>query len=286
MKPRPPRAGLVAGGVGALVALASLSDVARLPFGLLVLDLALAWGFVSLARALLADDAPWDGLVAALAPYVVVSFLVRRVAHASGTLLPVPLRASILFEAGVLAAALLAFVALRRRIRDRGALVGVGVAGAVVVVALAARIAALPPAPARGDATIIAIALALAGVLFAAQGWGARRLGGRFAALASPAALAIAAGQLLDGSITYFSVVDPLGIASADYREQIALSAFVLDAAGPAYVALKWIVALAAGYAVAHDKASARFPERRFGVALLLVYFGLQPGFFSGTQLL
>lgn len=281
-----PFAGLVAGAVGALAALVALPDVARLPFGLLAVDAALAWGFVSLARVLLADDAPWNGLVAALSPYLVVGFLARRVAYASGALPPIPLRASLLLEALMLTAALATFLALRRRFPARAALVATGGAGILILVALLARLAAIPPAPARGDLAILAVALALAGAILAAQAWGARRFGGNFALLCTPAALAIAAGQLLDGSVTYFSVVDPLGLASADYSEQVALSAFVLDLAGPGYLALKWGVALAGGYAVAHGGRGAGRPERQFGIALLLVYFGLQPAFFSGTQLL
>lgn len=279
-----PRAGLAVGAIGTLAALAALREVAELPFGLLAIDLALGWGFVSLARALLPDDAPWDGLVAALAPYLVAGFLVRRVAHASDLLLPVAFRASLLLEAGILAAALLAYVQLGRKFGVGRALVAIGAVGVLTVLALVARLASLPPAPERGDLSILAAALALTVAALLVQAWGACRIGGKVDALKSPAALAISAGQLLDGAVTYLSVVDPLGLASSDYRERVPLSALVLDSAGPAYVALKWAVALAAGYVIAREGGAN--PERRIGIALTLVYLGLQPAFFSGTQLL
>lgn len=288
-KPRPSLAtlaGLAAGAIGIIVASFVLPDVAALPFGLLALDAALAWGLVSFARALFDHDAPWDALVAALAPYLVVGFLARRVAYASGILPPVPMRASLLLEMAILAAALLAFAVIRRRAGDRVALAATGAAGVIMLGALLARLAALPPAPAPGDVAILGIAVASAAGLLVTQVGIARHLGGKLAVLGTPIALAVAASQLLDGTITYLSVVDPFGLASGDYREQIALSAFALDVTGPGYVALKWAVAVAAGYAIGRDAASARKAERRFGLALLLVYLGLQPAIFSGSQLL
>lgn len=278
---RSPVAGLVAGAIGSLAALTSIREVAQFPFGLVVIDAALAWGLASLARTLLAEDDPWDALVAALVPFLVTPFLARSVAYATGKILPLALRATILLEVIVLATALIGFVTLGRCLPER-AVFALGAMGALIVVALVALLASKRPEPAVGNIVILAVALAVACALLAAQALGARRLGGNFATLASPVPLVVAAGQLLDGAVTYFSVVDPLGLASSNYHEQVALSALLLDTTGPGNVAAKWAIGLAAGYVIARDGE----PERRFGFALALAFFGLQPAFFSGSQLL
>ncbi|HET6399032.1 MAG TPA: hypothetical protein VFH47_05710, partial [Candidatus Thermoplasmatota archaeon] len=67
----------------------------------------------------------------------------------------------------------------------------------------------------------------------------------RVQALGSPAALAVAATQLLDGVVSYLAVRNPFGWLEEPHREQVRVSAILLEQTGPGFVLAKWGLALA-----------------------------------------
>lgn len=287
------RLGLAAGVGAALLALAALPAVARVPFGLLVLDVAMAWGLVSLMR--LASDSlgvPVDGWLLAFGAFLPVPFLVRFGAARHDFLLPAVLRHTWLLEVLVLGVALGLLVASHRapshRLLPAGPARLVALGGASLAFALLA-LALLPaPAPPR-SALIIWGATALAGCLaLLAQRFAAvRRRGQRFEVFGSAAALFLAGTQLLDGVVSYLSVRDPLGVLDVAFSEQVAVSAWLIENTGPGYVVVKWSLALVIVYVIDGKPWPARpDPMTRLATYLFTAFIGLGPGLFSATRLM
>lgn len=100
--------------------------------------------------------------------------------------------------------------------------------------------------------------------------------------LAAPLTLAVVVSQTLDGWLTYLAVGNPFGWLDEPVREQVHVSAFILEHAPPLFPILKAALALA----VAAGLRRAQSPGLRFGLALAVCYVGLQPALFSAANLL
>lgn len=278
---------LAVGATALASVLVALPWVARAPFGILAADAGLAWGVLGLLRLAQAEGQPLGGAqVVALAPWLGVPVVAARLAHRLGS--DVPAWATwTLAPHALLVAAALAALALLHRARpsaSRAHAIAVGLAGAGLVAALLAAFVLARP-PSAGPALLFAATVGLVAAALAVQRLLAP-LHPATAALGSASALAVAAAQLLDGIVTYLSVVDPLGVLASPLREQVVLSALLLETTGVGYPLVKWALAVAL-VLVAHRGQAARSPPAaRAGYELLVILLGLGPGLFSATQLL
>lgn len=282
--------------VGALAVAAAV--VARpafsFPFGGLLLAAGMAWGVLSLLRLAATRDARIvdDALVAALAPYLGVPVLARLLAHRTGEHLPAWAEATVAPHVLLVAAALGLVVALRATRWGASSVAPAVVVGGLGVAALALLLVAharLPPAAPLQSALLVTFAVGAVAVTLLVQWTTARRaLVGRFAVFGSAAALAAAASQLLDGIVTYLAVVDPLGLAARPLREQVPLSALLLETTGIGYPIVKWGIALLVVYALDVSAAGRGGTDAssRALMYLVVVLVGLGPGLFSTVQVL
>lgn len=267
------KAGLVAGAVAALMALLVWQQMARVPFGFLFLDAAMAWGVHStiLVRHRQANNAR-PALVAILAPFLVAGMLARQ------TLDPTQwgygLTNTIILPALLVSAAALAD---RRVLTKFIALVGAG-----LVVTLAA--VAVIRAPAYGALLFTIALVSVTGLLFL-QAF-SRKSSGRFAVWATPAALTISASQLLDGVVTYLAVRDPLDVTPRTFYEQMPASDWILENLGPGYIVVKWALALGIVLGIESKDAWNESAPKRVGIYLVIAMLGFGPGLFSAGNLL
>lgn len=266
-------AGVVIGAAAAVAALFLWRVFVMIPFGLLLLDAGLAWGITSsLRRAPVGDGRSGSRWVASLAPYVGAGLLFRRLIDPAA--LGYGLTHTLVLPAVLVAVGL---VMLSSPLTKRFA----GAMGAVLLLSalFPVVVAAVPSARllfASGTAVVIVALIVQLNL--------SKRT--RLAILASPAALAVAAAQLLDGVITYLAVNDPLGLAPRTFYEQMPLSAWLLANIGPGYGLVKW--ALAIGIVLALEKAHPWRKDPGLGVAmyLLVLLLSLGPALFSTFNLL
>lgn len=267
--------------------------LARVPGAEIVVTLVVAWSLLAwIDRAARARELPvGDGWILALAGFLAWPVLGRHIAGALGIRVPEALTAGLLLE-GLAVGLGVALVAVLTGPLGRPwamawrsvAVVGaaLGGLGLAVLVGLAwpletgTGVVLLLVAGALGLALVLQRALARQGP------W--ERLRG----LAEGPALLVAGAQLLDGLVSYLAVRDPLGLLDGRFQEEVALSALVLDAAGPLYPLAKWGIALAFVLFLEQAERGAGELEGRgrVGAYLLVVLFGLGPGLFSAIQLL
>lgn len=284
----------MSGLVGAVAALALPEALVRAPAVRLAVDvLLLAGGYGllrwALARATLAEA---DALVPALAPVLAAPTVVRVLARTRDVPLDVALEVTVLFEATLLAAALVAWRSLRRPelgstpSRDRG--LAVGIVGGVAPVALVSTFL-VGGLPRPGHLVVVVGSLAAAGLVVLVQRRVGGRLPGKAALLGGWAPATVAGAQLLDGLVTSFAVSTPLGLVLPVFGEGNPISEAFLEAVGPGFAILKYGVGLATGLVLEASFEADDGPHRpalRVGAYLLVLRFSLSPGVFSALQLL
>lgn len=273
--------GLAAGAVALVVTWFLLIPVAALPLRMLILTLLLAWGLVSWAAWLHHHGMRLNGgaLVAA-STALALALVVARLLPKSGLILPLWMH-TLAWPVLMVAMGLGGF-ALAVRFVPRHA---TAAATAPFLAALAGVIAAYGGwvRIEAGVVLLLGIAMAGAALLTLLQYGIASRLTWPHAAgLATPAGVLLALSQLIDGLVTYLAVNNPLGLAPDGIVEQMALSAWILEVAGPMYPLVKWML----GAAVAIALHTSNWDAKRFGLFLLILYAGLMPGIFSASNLL
>lgn len=283
-------AGLAAAVAAVAVLVAAPGIVSRLPLGGLALNAALAWGVVAVLSLL--DDRGAlpkpDVLVPALVPYLVLPTLAHRLVAAGEA--PAILAHSFLVAAVGVTVATLVASSLNARAREwLGPLDGtraVGGVGVVLAAGLAARIATPLSAIRPGTGWILLAAGSVLCIVLVGQRWVCGgSLGEGCRAFATGSALAVTGGQLADGVVSYLAVRDPFGFLGQTFTEEVPLSAFVLETAGPLYPLGKWALAILIVWVV---DARGQPPSQvaRVAVYLLAILLGAGPATFSATQLL
>lgn len=205
---------------------------------------------------------PWLGI-----PYLLSAELARAGHALDGRVLPV---VAFLPLIGI---AYLAALAAPKRLR----ISIVGGAGAVSLGVLLTRLVL----QSDHDAGKLVLAVAAAATLaVVAATFAAGRLWKPW--LAAPLTLALLLCQSLDGWQTYLAVGNPFGWLEEPVREQVHVSAFILEHAPIFYPVLKVGLALAVAAALRKTQA----PGLRFSLALAVSYVGLQPALFSAANLL
>lgn len=87
-----------------------------------------------------------------------------------------------------------------------------------------------------------------------------------------PLSIAIIVLQLMDGATTWVGVSDPFGFRLPPYKEQVYLSALVLEKLGGAYfLVIKGFVGIAVVYALDHARRAAVRSRERFTVQAVQV---------------
>ncbi len=289
------RAGVIMGAAAVAIAIVGLSYVAALPAGILLLDVALVWGLLSLVRVLSRWKAfvPDNAFLAAVLPALALPTLARFLAGQHGIALPMGLRYTIAFPVVLLAAiSTLLYVLYSAQSKDDGRwrvrATAVGwVVGLVVCAMFAVLVRGAADVQAGAWATLgLTVSFVLGGLTIQANAH--RFLSWRHARLlASPPALLLTATQLLDGTVSYLAVGNPFSLLAQPSHEQIALSAFLIEWTGPGYVLAKWALALVIirildGPGVRHRLAD---PFHRFMLYLVMAYVGMGPAIYSTVRL-
>lgn len=281
--------GLVSGGLALLASFFTLPFVAAFPAGILLVDVMMAWGTLSWVRLLvrkrqLAID---DRVIAALLPAVAIASLARFLAAEQGILLPLGLRFTVAFPV-LIVVALTCLVAFARPARrSTSAHIAGWLALAVAMVLLLAIATGSPNQP-IGAWPTLGLTLGIVVVAVASQALVARK--GRapwWRALGSAPALGLAAAQLLDGTVSYLAVANPLGLLAHASQEQIWLSAFLIQWTGPGYILAKWALALVLVRVLDGPGARNRLtdPIHRLGLYLLMAYISMGPAIYSTVRL-
>lgn len=279
---------LALGALALAAVIVDLPAVARVPFGVLAADVAMAWGILALLRTAGGLGQLRDAPILALAPFLGIPAVAVRLRHALGGGLPAWVEGTLAPHAILLALAIGAMTLPRgvrgaRDARDRA--IVVGAAGGLALASLLAAFALARP-PGRGPVLVLATALCLLAAALVVQ-WRVAAWRPALARFGTSAALAVAASQLLDGLVTYLSVIDPLDLLETTLREQVRLSALILDATGVGYPIAKWGLALVIVHAVDGARGTRHGDAAsRIGLYLLVIFLGLGPGLYSSMQLL
>lgn len=285
--PLPTLAGLLAGLLAAVAAVAAPDQVGQVPLGTMLLHVGLAAGLVGLADTIhrRTRARASDAWIAACTPLLAVPLLVARLVDPD-TLAAWPPWAS----DGLVAEAFL--VALALGVIGLGGLPGrpgrwspgpwtVAAGGTVLVAGLIGLHLATGPGP-PGGLAIGAMALAGTGIALTVQVLAAGRLEAGWSALARAPALIVAGVHLFDGLVAYLAVNDPFGLAPQVFSEQTPFSAFLLATVGLGYPLAKWGLGVAITYLF-----DVRGPEdghsmvTRWGAYTFTILLGLYPGLFS-----
>ena len=285
--------GLIAGVLALATAWFALPAVMQVPFGGLALNLALAWGAYTVVElGIHRRPAPHSWWVPALAPWLAAPMLLRMHLFAMHEALPGWVSTTWTLEAMGIALGTVTVVAYRHLMDDLASTrVAIACSGAIGILlsGVFLLLHVTMPEPMRGGALAIAALtlLVVAGAL-AAQHL-LLRANGRpgWRAIAGGAALAVTASQLLDGVVTYLAVVDPFHLLEEPMTEQVALSAWLLEATGIGYPIAKWALALAIAFLLEREWRVAREPTaKRAGIYLALIFVGLGPALYSTASLL
>lgn len=279
--------GLLAGATAALAAVSALPSVARIPAGILLLDVGAVWGAYATLCLLHRRGVRMDGQwVAALAPWLAATILVRRLVPRWGIALPAWVQGTAVWPVAVLLSAALVLATLQGRTRMNAARWTTGIAGLGASVGLLAAHASRSGA--GPEYVLLGLAGTIVGLALIVQSAAAKSASSpRLRTLAGPAALAVTASQLVDGVVTYLAVNDPLGLAPAGLREQMPLSAWLLETTGIGYPLVKWTLAVALSYGLAAGApAQGTGAPRGVGTFLLVAMLGLGPGLWSASNLL
>lgn len=281
------RSGLVTGAVALLLALIALPFVAALPSGLLLLDVGLAWGTISWVRFLVRTRGLRidDALIATLLPAIALPSLARFLAAGQSVDLPLGLRYTITFPVLLVAAVTgaAALAGTRRRVVQ-----ALGVGGLAAAATLLLLIPLLHPSPPVGAWPTLGLTLAIVATAVTVQ-WVAVRSarGAAWKCLACAPALGLAAAQLLDGTVSYLAVANPLGLLAQPSHEQIWLSAFLIQWTGPGYILAKWGLAIVLVRVLDGPSIRSRVtdPVHRLGLYLLMAYISMGPAIYSTAGL-
>lgn len=281
------RSGLATGAVALLLALLALPFVAALPSGLLLVDVGLAWGTVSWVRLLVRtrrlriDDA----VIASLLPAMAIPSLARFLAAGQSVELPSGLGHTLAFSALLVAAVTGAAALAGPR---RWVVQAFGFGGLAGAVALLLLIALLHPSPPVGAWPTLGLTLATVAAAVTAQSVAARAArGAGWKCLACAPALGLAAAQLLDGTVSYLAVANPLGLLAQASHEQVWLSALLIEWTGPGYVLVKWGLAIVLVRVLDGPGIRTRVsdPVHRLGLYLLMAYISMGPAIYSTVGL-
>lgn len=285
--------GLVAGVLALATAWFGIATVARFPFGVLAVNLGLAWGAYTVVELGIhrrpATHALW---VPALAPWLAAPMLLRMHLLAMDEAVPLWVAGTWTLEALSVGLGVFTVLAYRHLLDDlastRAALAcSGGFALALCTVFILLHLTMPQPVQA-GAITIFALTVAFVAIAVAAQHTflrSNRRPAWR--AIAGGAALAVTASQLLDGVVTYLAVVDPLGLLDRTMTEQVPLSAWLLETTGIGYPIVKWALALVIAYLLEREWRTGDEPTaKRTGIYLALIFVGLGPALYSTASLL
>jgi uncharacterized membrane protein len=290
------RMGIIIGGIALLLAFFALPYAASLPAGLLLLDIAMAWGFINLVRIMSQwkSFTPDNAFLVALIPALAIPSLVRFLAAQNGFALPVGLRYTTAFP--ILLITALAFFLFEKspagthdvrpwRLRTAAVAWLAGASAVAIFVALAFGATRVQ----SGAWETLGLTCAFVGAGLALQAKAYRLVPWRHARLlASGPALLLTATQLLDGTVSYLAVANPFGLLAQASTEQIALSAFLIEWTGPGYILAKWALAIILvrvldGPGMRHRLAD---PLHRFMLYLVMAYIGMGPAIYSSVNLL
>lgn len=268
------------------------------PVGGLWANLALLAGLLGFFLLLFEDEgrAVGDRLLVVLTPALAAAVLARLLYMDPGTSQTVILREPAVPEvtATALALGLTWTLARSRPLGWTGAawvtgLVATGVAAALAIV----HVLRIQPVAPGARTVLIVTLMAVVAILVLQWALARTRSGSRVGVLATGAGLAVVAGHVLDGVVSYLAVTDALGVLGGGLAEGVLVSRWILENAGPLFPLVKW--ALGAGIMVAleppHGQPS-QTPGRsgawwhRTVVLVLVLFAGLGPGLFSTLQLL
>lgn len=285
--------GLLAGVLALATAWFGLPYLVGIPLAGLALNLALAWGaytMIGIGIHLRPANHVW--WVPAVAPWLAVAMLLRMHLAATGEPMSAWMVTTWTLEAISVATAVVVTLAyghlLDQYSTTRAALWTTGVLGVSLCGVLVLLHMTMPEPMQPGAMTIFLVAVVAVVVAVGVQHFlfrQARRMD--LCLLASGAALAATASQLLDGFVTYLAVVDPLGLLDREMHEQVALSAWLLEHTTIGYPIVKWVLAL--GIAFLLERGWSRTSEsvhKRTGTYLALIFIGLGPALYSTASLL
>ncbi|MEK6986217.1 MAG: DUF63 family protein [Candidatus Thermoplasmatota archaeon] len=284
------RSGLIGGAVALFISLVGLRYVAPLPAGLLLLDGALVWGYLSFAKTLglwrgREPDGAW---MTAVAASLAIPTALRFLAVQQAWSLPVAFYRTLALPVVLLSLATVVLLAPRTQTPATWA----SRAGFIAWTSLG--LAALTVAgfgllgePRPGAWSTLGLTILVAGVLLVFQ-FTAHRILRRpsLAVFAGAPALLLAATQLLDGTVSYLAVKNPLGLLPFGLTEQMAISAFLIEWTGPGYILVKWILALVLARVLSGFGGRLDDPYQRLLLFLVVVYIGVGPALFSTLNLL
>lgn len=285
--------GLVTGVVALSTAWFALPMVLQVPFGGLALNLALAYGaYTVIAIAVHVRPATHAWWVPALAPWLAAPMLLRMHLVGAGETLPLWVVTTWTLEALSMFFGAMVVLAYGHLLDDlattKAALISGGAFGSVLSAVFVLLHLRMPTPAATGSVAVFGLTVVTVAAALAVQHLGLKSSKHvRWRPLAGGAALAVATSQLWDGVVTYLAVVDPLDILVREMHEQVALSAFLLEATGVGYPLLKW--ALAIVLAVVLERSWVKSPQslpRRTGIYLGLIFVGLGPAIYSTASLL
>lgn len=288
--------GVALGGLALLAALLLPAQLAGVPLGPAIANLALLAGLLALLLLLFAhrDQAFGDRLLVVVAPALATGVLVRLLLMDPGANQAVVLRETGVPEVVSVALTLLLVWGLEARLQGpratSNAFTVVGrLATVSMLVVVALHIERLWPVP-RGPAIVLGLTLTLVATALVVQRALAHRSERReLAALAHGPALVVAGAHLLDGVVSYLGVRDPLGLLDGSLHEGVFLSELILTHGGPLFPVAKWALACGVVGIMARSEVSqaATGPWwQRFSILLLVLFLGLGPGLFSSLRVL
>lgn len=286
------RSGLIGGAVALLISLIGLRYVAPLPAGLLLLDGVLVWGYLSFAKTLglwrgREPDGAW---MTAVAASLAIPTGLRFLAIQQGWSLPVAFYRTLALPVILISLATTALLAFPPRVQSvagwtlRARWIGWTSLGLAAVAVLAFGLLGQPRPGAWATLSLTVLVVA---ALLVIQ-FGAHRILRRpsLAIYAGAPALLLAATQLLDGTVSYLAVKNPLGWLPVGLTEQMPISAFLIEWTGPGYILVKWMLALVLARVFAGFGGRLDDPYQRLLLFLVVVYIGVGPALFSTLNLL
>ena len=285
--------GLMTGVIALATAWFGLPLVLQVPLAALALNVALAYGaYTVIAVAIHVRPATHAWWVPALAPWLAAPMLLRMHLVSAGESLPLWVVTTWTLEALSLCFGAMVVLAYCHLLHDlattKAALISGGVLGLVLSVVFVLLHLSMPEPAAPGSVAVFGSTVAIVAAALALQHFALRSSkDARWRSLAGGAALAVSTSQLWDGVVTYLAVVDPLDLLAREMHEQVALSAFLLEATGIGYPLIKWALALVLAFVL--ERSWAKSPQslpRRTGIYLGLIFVGLGPAVYSTASLL